>query len=205
MIFLRYESFRSYLKFYPVTSVLLAINLVMFAILELTGGSMNTLNLLRWGAFIKAPSIDPFGLAEPWRYLSAMFLHIGWQHLLFNCFSLLVFAPPLERLLGHVRYFAFYILSGIAGSFLSLVLYDDSVRFGVSAGASGAIYGVFGAFLHIVLLQRNKLDEASRKTVITILVIGVLMSIFISRIDLMAHVGGGFAGFALYGLLQRRR
>lgn len=205
MIFLRYESFRSYLKLYPVTSALLAINLIMFAILELTGGSQNILNLIRWGALIKAPSLDPFGLEQPWRYLSAMFLHIGWEHLLFNCFSLLVFAPPLERLLGHIRYVVFYLLSGIAGSLLSLMLYDDSLRVGLSAGASGAIYGVLGAFLHIVLLQRHKLDEASRKTVITILVIGVLMSIFIQRIDLLAHVGGGFAGFALYGLMQRRQ
>ena len=205
LIFLRYESFRSYLKLYPVTSVLLALNLIMFAILELTGGSTNTINLVRWGALVKAPSIDPVGLEEPWRYVSSMFLHIGWQHLLFNCFSLLVFAPPLERLLGHVRYTVFYLLSGIAGGMLSLMLYNDSTHIGVSAGASGAIYGVFGAFLHIVLLQRHKLDEASRKTVITILVIGVLFSIFVRQIDLLAHVGGGFAGFALYGLLQRRK
>lgn len=205
MIFLRYESFRSYLKLYPITSALLAINVVMFAILELTGGSLNNLNLYRWGAFVRYPLGDPFGLEEPWRYVTSMFLHIGWEHMLFNCFSLLVFAPPLERLLGHVRYIIFYLLCGVAGNFLSLMTTKTSELAELSAGASGGIYGVFGAFLHIVLLQRHKLDVASRKTVVTILVIGLLMSIFIQQIDLMAHVGGGFAGFALYGLMQRRK
>ncbi|GGG15425.1 rhomboid family intramembrane serine protease [Paenibacillus abyssi] len=200
MIFLRYESFRSYLRLYPVTSAILAVNLVLFALLELMGGSTNTLNLIRFGAFIQFPG-NPWGLEEPWRYVSSQFLHIGWEHLLFNCFSILVFAPPLEKLLGSAKYAVFYLLCGISGNVFSAFLNTGP---GLSAGASGAIYGVFGAYLHLAVLRKYSLDEASRKTVYTILIFGVIYSIIVPGINIWAHIGGAVGGFALFGLFARK-
>ncbi|XEC96493.1 rhomboid family intramembrane serine protease [Paenibacillus tarimensis] len=206
MIFLRYESFRSYLKLYPVTSAILAINLVLFAVLELSGGSQNRLTLFHFGAFWTGPE-NPFGLAEIWRYITSQFLHIGLEHLLFNCFSILVFTPPLERLFGSVKYLVFYLLCGISGNLLSAaVAFVGSLDgYSFSAGASGAIYGVFGAYLYLALLRKNSLDEASRKTVYMILVIGLIYSVFAPRVNLWGHVGGGIGGFLLYSLFAGKK
>jgi len=199
MIFLRYESFREYLRFYPVTSAILAaILLVFLADLALDG------RLFAAGAFIQHPLFDRYGLAEPWRYLTSIFLHAGWDHLLFNAFAILVFAPPLERLIGPVRYTAFYLLAGIlANAFSAAVHAGAGTR--IAVGASGAVYGIFGAYLYIALYRKRAMDEASRRTVYWILLLGLLYSLIFRRIDIWAHVGGCLAGFLMLGMLARRR
>ncbi|MFC5700262.1 rhomboid family intramembrane serine protease [Cohnella faecalis] len=195
MLFLRNENFRSYIRFYPVTSIILAINLILFSIDELFLDNRITI----WGMFFQEPGYNPYGLSEPWRYVTSIFLHGGWDHLLFNCFSTLVFAPPLERLLGHFRYFAFYLAAGIAGNALSAIVQAGSVH--ASVGASGAIYGLFGAYLFLAIFRKSALDEGSRKTVYTTLIFGLIYSVVLPNINIWAHIGGGIAGFAMMGLL----
>jgi rhomboid protease GluP len=206
MIFLRYESFRGYLRAYPVTSVIITLNLIYFIVIAFTGDTNSTEHLIDYGAFTSYAPGDPFGTNQPWRYVTSIFMHAGFQHLLFNMFSVLVFAPPLERLLKSFKYAVFYLLCGILGNALSAVvssLTDDKWSGHVAVGASGAIYGVYGAFLFISLFRKAWLDEASRKTVYMILGFGVVYSIVIPSVDLWGHVGGGLAGFLLYGLLDR--
>ncbi|AJY73372.1 rhomboid family intramembrane serine protease [Paenibacillus beijingensis] len=200
MIFLRYESFRGYLKAYPVTSVIIALNALAFVLLTIAGSSTDLRMLIRFGAFIQTFD-DPYGLSEPWRYVTSIFLHSGFQHLFFNLFSLLVFAPPLERLLKPLRYAGFFLLCGVAGNLASALIVAGNM---LSVGASGAIYGVYGAFLYIALLRKASLDESSRKTVYTILIFGVIYSFISPGINIWAHLGGGIAGFVLCGLFQRR-
>jgi membrane associated rhomboid family serine protease len=188
MIFLRYESFGSYLRMFPVTAAIIAINILVYAAdhLFLNG------ELLERGLFYSMPGNNYFSLEEPWRYVTAIFLHLSLSHIFFNMFSILVFAPPLERMLGHVKYAAFYLLCGIAGNLLSAIA-DHSTA---GAGASGAIYGVFGAYLFLALLKRT-LDVNSRKTVYAILIFGLIYTFIIPNIDLWAHFGGLLAGFVL--------
>ncbi|MBB3071019.1 membrane associated rhomboid family serine protease [Paenibacillus baekrokdamisoli] len=191
MIFLRYESFRGYLRMYPVTAAIIAINIIVF-ILDLLSDNHS---LLDKGMFYSTPDQNHFSLEEPWRYVTAVFMHIGFQHLFFNMFAILVFAPPLERMLGHVRYAVFYLLCGIAGNFLSAVVEPTTA----GAGASGAIYGIYGAYLYLAVLKKT-LDEGSRKTVYTILIFGLIYSVFVPGIGIWAHVGGLIAGFVFaYG------
>ena len=199
LIFLRYESFRDYLRLYPVTSAILAVNLLAFIADLLLPGNP----LLDAGFFRLYPEVDPYGLVEPWRYVTSVFLHAGWQHLLFNAFSILVFAPPLERLLGRARYALFFALSGVLGN-----AYSAAVNFGdvhVAVGASGAVYGLFGAYLYLALFRKGSLDDASRRTVYSILIFGLIYSIISPRIDIWAHVGGCIAGFAMLGIFAPRR
>ncbi|MGO4544468.1 rhomboid family intramembrane serine protease [Paenibacillus sp. 2TAB23] len=205
MIFLRYESFRSYLKLYPVTSTLIALNIVYFIVVALNGNPNAAYHAYRFGAFATDVSFDPFGLQEPWRYVTSMFMHSGIEHLLFNMFALLVFAPPLEHLLKHVRYLIFYLLCGIGGNAMSALVnvLENDLEGHIGVGASGAIYGVYGAFLYISLFRKSQLDESSRKTVYTILIFGVIYSFLVPSIDLWAHVGGALAGFLLYNVFDR--
>lgn len=199
MIFIRYENWRSYLRYYPVTCLLLAANIVMFIVLALNGGSTNRITLLRFGAM---SDIEPFA-GQSWRLFMAMFLHNGFYHLFSNSFAILVFAPPLERLLGWWRYALVYLGSGLVGNLISMGVYQFSAVPHISVGASGAVYGVYGAFLYIALLQRHLMDESSRKTLYSLLIVGVIYSVLVPKINLAAHLGGLVGGFLIYGLLVR--
>ncbi|SEL57154.1 rhomboid family intramembrane serine protease [Paenibacillus sp. OK003] len=199
MIFIRYENWKSYLKFFPLTSILLIANVVMFIVLSLNGGSTNSITLLKFGALVN----HELFAADWWRYITSMFLHAGFSHLLFNSFALIVFAPPMERLLGSVRYGVLYLGGGILGNILAVAWYNSVGATTISVGASGAIYAIYGAFLYVALFQRTMMDETSRKTLYTLLVFGIIFSFAMTGINWMAHLGGLLGGFFIYGLLIR--
>ncbi|AIQ68253.1 rhomboid family intramembrane serine protease [Paenibacillus graminis] len=201
MIFIRYEKWKGYIRYYPVTCILILLNVLMFIVLTANGGSTNLETLLKYGATLNAgPEMD-----EMWRYVTATFLHNGFAHLFFNCFALLVFAPPLERLMGWWRYALLYMAGGYIANYLSVIFSSRSVvdTATVSVGASGAIYAVYGAFLYIALLQRGMMDENSSKTLYGLLVMGIIMSFATPYVNWMAHLSGLAAGFFLYGLIIR--
>ncbi|MFB9326032.1 rhomboid family intramembrane serine protease [Paenibacillus aurantiacus] len=187
MIFLRYEGFRSYLRLYPVTAVIIAINIIVYL---LDTWFVSGHALTERGAMLVYPG-SYYSEDELWRYVTSVFLHSGFDHLLFNSFAILVFAPPLERLMGSVRYAFFYLFAGIMGNAFTALFAQEPT---LSVGASGAIYGVYGAFLYLALFKKA-LDEASKKTVYTILAFGVIYSVLIPNINLWAHLGGAVAGF----------
>lgn len=205
MIFLRYESFREYVKFYPVTTVLLcliiAIHLIIFIMSLVTGIPEDEYKFML-GIFSNQPPFNE--VSNLWRYVASVFLHNDFPHLLFNSFSLFVFAPPLERLLGKVRYAALFIFAGAIGNVFTN-FYPEIVY---SLGASGAVYGVFGAYLFITLFRRQLMDENGRKTLFSMLLVGVIYSVVVPGINMYAHLGGligGFAITALYSLFLRGR
>lgn len=201
MIFVRYENWKSYIRYYPVTCLLILANAIMFLVLTLNGGSTNPYTLVDFGGTV---DVEPYK-SQLWRYVTAIFLHNGFSHFLFNSFALLVFTPPLERVLGWWRYTLLYLVGGILANFLSVANSSRSAWEGatVSVGASGSIYAVYGAFLYIALMQRASMDEGSRKTLYGLLVMGLIMSFAVQNINWLAHIGGLVAGFFLYGLIIR--
>ena len=206
MIFLRHESFRSYLRLYPGTSIFILLNLIYFAVVGLTGSTKDGYHLLEYGALISHPVYMPYGMEEPWRFITAMFMHAGVDHLLFNMFALIIFAPPLEGLIKTPRYALLYLLSGLGGGLLSVSV---NTWFGsethLAVGASGAIYGIYGAYLFIALFRKSIIDTSSIKTIYMILGFGVISSIVVSKIDLWGHLGGALTGFLLYALIDKLR
>ncbi|RUS47733.1 rhomboid family intramembrane serine protease [Cohnella sp. AR92] len=196
MIFIRYENWKQYLRSYPVNSLILAACVVMFAVELLTGGFAEV-NLVRLGGITNLEGYDGV-----WRYAAALFLHGNWPHLIFNLFAIFVFAPPLERMFGHVRYALFYLASGILGNVISE--WFPLSGYWVAVGASTAIYGLYGAYLYISLFERQRLDPGSRTTVYGILITGLLYSFFVPNIGIAAHLGGLVSGFVLYKVLGGR-
>ncbi|WP_256757967.1 rhomboid family intramembrane serine protease [Cohnella sp. WQ 127256] len=199
MLFLRNETFRGYIRMYPITTLILIINLLIMITDTLI---MNDELTIR-GMFYIEPVFNRYGLSEPWRYITSIFLHAGWEHLLFNSFSILVFAPPLERILGHFRYVFFYLAAGVAGNILTTVVQAGS-EYG-SVGASGAIYGVFGAFLYLAVFRMSSLDDATRKTIFSLILFGLVYSFIAPNINIWAHLGGAIAGFAMMSLVALRK
>lgn len=201
MNFVRYESFREYLKQYPVTSFFIAANLAVFIAMIFYGGSITADNrtLLDFGAIYKPEHAELYPGMALWRNLTATFLHIGVYHLFFNSFALIVFAPPLERLLGSFRYACFYIAAGTVGNIIAVWLTPPPF---IGAGASGAIYGIYAAFIFMAFFGRNRLDPASKQMIITIVVIGIINSVIVPNVSLQAHLGGFAAGFVLMALIS---
>ena len=132
---------------------------------------------------------------QVYRLLSNAFLHeppgsgIGILHIVFNMWALIVVGPALERLLGRVRYLAIYLVSALAGSVLFYVVAAPAAS---ALGASGAIFGLFGAWF--VLGRRLRLDV---RQIILLIVINLGISFAVPGIAWQAHVGGLIAGAAL--------
>ncbi len=197
MVYYTYQAQKERDRYDISTSFILAMNLVVFLLDHWVLDRM----LSEWGAFVQHPyyeSYGLYGLGEPWRYITSIALHAGWEHLLFNSFSILIFAPPLERLLGHFRYIVYYLLAGIAGNALTAIVNAGSAY--ASLGASGAIYGLFGAYLFLAIFRKFALDEATRKTIFISIAFGIIYSILLPKINIWAHLGGALAGFGLMGL-----
>ena len=187
MIFLRYESFRSYLRLYPVTAAIIAINIIdLFLIIVFTGGSWITL-------FFTAPrGINYFSLQEPWRYVTAVFLHLEFQHLVLQYVRI----SSLRRRWKDARACQDMPCSicYAGSSAICSVLWPSQPY-----SRRGCIWGYLRHLWRIFVLGglKRSLDESSRKTVYTILIFGVIYSIFAPGIGIWAHFGGLFAGFVL--------
>ncbi|MGD8518015.1 MAG: rhomboid family intramembrane serine protease [Anaerolineae bacterium] len=181
-----------------VTWILLAAIVVMFALETLAGGSTNTQVLVRFGA-----KVNPLIAAgEYWRLFTAMFLHIGIVHLAFNGYALVVIGTEAERLLGAGRFLVIYLLSGLFGSLASYAFSTS-----LSAGASGAIFGLIGALAAFFALHRRRLGAWGRSRLANIaflLVVNLFLGFTQPGIDNMGHLGGLLSGLALGWVLAPR-
>lgn len=189
-MFTRNESLKQYMRFYPITSVLIVLNVMMFSYTMLTGG-ISTQHLYQLGGMVTTP---PEAGAEVWRWFTSMFLHGSFIHLLMNMFSLYVFAPALERMLGRIRYLLFYVVCGFVASAGSAFFASEVA---VSIGASGAIYGVFGGLLAISLRYKWRIAKGDRQIIYMILAINFVSGFFMTNVNILGHFGGLLAGFIL--------
>jgi membrane associated rhomboid family serine protease len=177
---------------------LVAVNVVVFGLELLWGGSSSPLTLHRMGA-----GLGRAGLAsEPWRVLSAAFLHVNVVHLALNMWALAVFGWLLDTMLGPRRFIVLYGLSALGGGLASSLVHAQIL----SAGASGAVWGLMTA--QIALIVRLKREHGPgavpvpTSTLMKPLVINFLFSL-LPFVDLSAHLGGGVvgAGLILSGLM----
>ncbi|MEU4577939.1 rhomboid family intramembrane serine protease [Nonomuraea sp. ATR24] len=164
-----------------VTWTLLAVNVLVFGAQYLTGDAVSGLL-----------AMNPYWVlvdGEYYRLLSAAFGHFGVFHILFNCWALYVTGPYLERAFGHVRFVALYLISALGGSVLGL-WFDSANTF--SMGASGAIFGLFGAVF--VVGRRLNMDV---RGIIVLLVINLAITFLVPGISWTGHIGGLITGAAL--------
>lgn len=170
-----------------VTYIIMAICIVLFIMMEVfSGGSTNSLTLLKYGANLDVLVKE----GEYYRLFTCMFLHIGIMHLACNMYSLYVVGREVESLFGKIKYIIIYVLSGIFGSIMSIAFTHNTI----SAGASGAIFGLLGALLYFGIHYRTYLGNAIKRSVIPIIVINLLIGFFSEGIDLAAHIGGLVGG-----------
>lgn len=122
---------------------------------------------------------------EWWRLITPILLHAGFTHLLFNSMSIFLFAPALERMLGKARFLLVYAGSGIIGNIGTYV--TEPLDY-VHVGASGAIFGLFGVYLFMVLFRNELIGQEHSKMIITLLAFAILMSFINSNINMIPFV-----------------
>jgi rhomboid protease GluP len=175
------------------TYVLLAIQIVMFAVLELNGGSTNSETLVRFGA-----KFNPYILqGDWWRLIFPVFLHIGFTHLFMNSLALYFIGTAVERIFGSFRFILIYFFAGFAGGLASFVFSDN-----LSAGASGAIFGCFGALLYFGAIYPRLFFRTMGMNVLVVIGINLVFGFSSPGIDNAGHIGGLIGGFLMTGALH---
>lgn len=170
-----------------ITYSLVIINVLVFLSMYIFGNGSTDINtLVNFGA-IYSPLIKA---GEYYRLLFAGFIHIGVIHLFVNMYSLLAIGTRLESLIGKWKFLIVYLVSLIVGNLMSMLFIGNSI----SAGASGALFGLFGALLYFGYHYRVYLGSMMASQIIPILIINFSLPFFLSGIDLAAHIGGFVAG-----------
>lgn len=169
-----------------VTYTLLLINIILFIIMELSGGSQNPYVLRYFG--IKINSLIASG--QYWRLLTSAFIHIGYAHIAFNMYGLYNIGTLSENMFGSRKYLFIYLLSALWGSISSFLLSPIP-----SAGASGALFGLFGTLLYIGQKKPRLFLTSFGINILVVLGFNLLYGFSSSGIDNYAHVGGLIGGF----------
>jgi len=189
------ESFlKSIFKFrkgFRVTPIIFILNFLVFVAMSIMGASImmpDTIEVIKWGGNSRTLVLQ----GDWWRLITCCFIHYGLIHILLNMWALYNIGIFLERMIGGWRFGFAYIIAGLAGSLNSIVFHYDSA----SAGASGAIFGMFGLFL--ALLTTNVLEKEFRKamlkSVLPMILLNLVIGSSIAVIDNAGHMGGLIAG-----------
>ena len=173
-----------------VTYSLIFICILVFILMYVLGnGSTDNYTLLVFGANVDTLTKN----GDYYRLFTSMFLHIGILHLLCNMYSLYIIGKEVENVFGKVKYLIIYLLSGIAGSILSLAFNHNTI----CAGASGAIFGLLGALLYFGYYYRTYLGATLTRTIIPVIVLNLIIGFTSSGIDNAAHIGGLVGGILI--------
>jgi rhomboid protease GluP len=176
-----------------ITPILMDLNIIIFIIMAICGVGLfspSGEDLINWGANLRPLTIE----GQWWRLITCCFLHIGIIHLLLNMYALMYIGILLEPYLGKTRFLSAYLLTGLAASMASLWWHEQTI----SAGASGAIFGMYGVFL--AMLTTDLIEKNARKSLLASIVVFVgynLLSGLKGEVDNAAHIGGLISGIII--------
>lgn len=183
-----------------INGVLIVVNILYFFWLEFHGSTENAAFMVEHGAMY-VPLVVREG--EYYRLLTAVFMHFGISHLVNNMVILFVLGDNLERALGKVKYLVFYLICGVGANVFSMVVSIREYELAVSAGASGAIFGVIGGLLYVVIRNRGRLEDLSTRQLALFVACSLYFGFTSTGIDNAAHVGGLVLGFLLAAIFYR--
>lgn len=191
-MFVRTESFRSFIRLYPIISIITGIHIFLWLLLLLPIPFTTTL-LQQMVGFNYLISEGEF-----WRLVTPIFVHGGFGHMLFNSFSLILFGPALEGMLGKFKFIVAYLFAGVIANIATF--YIEPLDF-AHVGSSGAIFGLFGVYLYMVVFRKDLISQMNSQLIVTILVIGLVMTFVNSNVNIIAHLFGFVAGAVIAPLV----
>ena len=181
-----------------ITYALVGINVIIFIFEELSGGSENIQTAIDFGA-LYTPYVIFNG--ELYRIFTSMFLHFGVEHIGANMISLWAIGPYVEHYFGHFLFLVLYIFSGIIGNMASMFFEWNSGIFHISAGASGAIFGILAVFILFAMNPKLRRIFPIQRVILSI-VLSLAAGFDDPSIDFAAHFGGLLGGFILALIMQ---
>lgn len=174
-----------------ITFLLIFINIIMFALMYIIGdGSESTNTLINFGANYITFTKE----GEYFRIITSAFLHIGIIHLLLNMYSLYIIGPQVEYFYGKTKYLIIYLFSAIMGSLFTVALSSTNT---VSAGASGAIFGLLGSILYFGIKFRGYIGDSIVNQIIPVVLINLFIGFTTPGIGNAAHIGGLIGGYII--------
>lgn len=176
-----------------VNIALVVINVAVWCVMELLGDTLDGAYIAKYGGIY--PALLEAG--EWYRLFTAMFVHFGAEHLANNMILLAAAGRILEAAVGHVQYFIIYIASGLAGNLISYSIMMRTGEYAVSAGASGAVFGMIGALVWATVRNKGKLEGITTKGLLFMIALCLYYGITTAGVDNWAHIGGAACGFVL--------
>lgn len=186
----------------PVNTLIIIVNVLVFAALSFMGDTTDVQFMYEHGASFWPAVIEEH---QYYRLLTCTFIHFGISHLFNNMLVLAYIGDNLERALGKIKYLIIYLVAGVGSSAVSAVWSMLKDEYSVSGGASGAIFGVVGALLVIVIKNRGRLEDLNSRQLMLFAGFSIYHGVTSAGIDNMAHVSGFVIGALLGGLLYRRK
>lgn len=129
---------------------------------------------------------------EVWRLITPTFMHSGFSHMLFNSFSLILFGPALERMLGSGRFLFIYLFSGFAANVATLIFEPLTYT---HVGSSGAIFGLFGYYIAIIIFRKRMMSQQNTQIILVLCAVSLIMTFLQPNINVVAHLFGLLGGF----------
>lgn len=176
---------RYMMTFTPMTYILITINVLIWLVMILYFNHFSDVKLLDVGGLVHFNVVH----GEWYRLITSMFLHFNFEHILMNMLSLFIFGKIVESIVGPFKTLGIYLVSGLLGNFISLSFNLHTV----SVGASGAIFGLIGAIFAMMYVSKNFDKKLIGQMLIALLIL-VVLSLFMSNINIMAHLGGFIGG-----------
>ncbi|GLB32108.1 hypothetical protein LAD12857_40310 [Lacrimispora amygdalina] len=184
-----------------VNICLIALNVIYFLFLEMIGSTEDTRFMVSHGAMFASLVIER---REYYRLFTSVFMHFGINHIMNNMLILFILGDNLERALGHIKYLVFYLICGVGANVVSMIVNLSRYRSVVSAGASGAIFGVIGGLLYAVAVNRGQLEDLSTRQLVVVILCSLYFGFTSTGVDNAAHVAGLITGVIMGVILYRR-
>lgn len=190
-------------KIFTVTNFIIVINVIVFIITEFAGYTDNAYTLYKAGALTPINLLKKY---EIYRLFTSMFLHSGIRHIINNMIMLFFMGNILEGEIGKIKYLILYIVSGVIGGIISqFYYYNVGQEFVVCVGASGAIFGVIGALIWLLIINKGYVGDLSLGRMILYVIVSIVLGMSSGNVSVSAHVGGLIGGFVLAVPLYRKR
>ena len=173
-------------------------NIIVFLLLSFGGRMEDGMYMLEHGAMY-VPFVVEY--KEYYRLFTCMFLHFGFSHLMNNMLTLVVIGWNVEMFVGKIRFLVIYFLSGLGGNLLSMTVDIWKQDYSVSAGASGAIFGLTGAMLCLAILNHGRAGNITKQGMIVMIFISLYTGFTSGGVDNFAHIGGLLTGCLVTTLL----
>lgn len=184
------------------TIILAVLNVIVFFLLSFGGMTEDAIYMLEHGAMYVPYIVES---KEYYRLFSCLFLHFGFSHLMNNMVTLVVIGRNVEPVIGKIRFLIIYFASGLGGNLVSMAAELLTEDYAISAGASGAIFGLTGSLLMLTILCRGRVGDVTKQGMIVMIGISLYLGFTSQGVDNVAHVGGLLTGMLVTFLISPRK